>query len=87
MKMKTYVQRARAAALREIEDAGGKKTFGVSTENNTLDVLRRMKDEGMIEEPADATNKTGATYRVSHLKPNHPAAEQETTQEAGQSEG
>ncbi len=85
MKMKTYPQRARAAALREIEDAGGTKTFGVSTEDNTLDVLRRMKDEGMLEEPSDATHETGSTYRVAHINSDHSAAEQETTQQAGQS--
>jgi hypothetical protein len=74
MKMKPYVQRARAAALREIEDAGGTKTFGVSTENNTLDVLRRMKDEGIIEVPSDTAKETGSTYRVAHIYPNHSAA-------------
>ena len=50
MKMKTYPQRARAAALREIEEGGGEKAFGASTDSNTLDVMRRMKDEGMIEQ-------------------------------------
>jgi hypothetical protein len=64
MKMKTYPERARAAALQEIEEGRSQKSFGAATEINSLEVMRRMKDEGVIEQ----SNALGGdpVYRTTH---------------------